>query len=338
VATASANNHFVPPYAFHGTPSGNSPAGNAANATPGQPERNLVIGFPHVEAFQTVQPGSSSTSPDATFARSGQSLRFFGDGHQIWSEPARTSALPSTQTGFGTLASSAFRGAAGFTSASTLPITPPHIVAPPFRGRPIIIVDPGYGGFGYGYGFGAPFFFGDPFFGFGFGSVWVPCNGFGYGFQCAPYNAYYGYQSPYDSVVSVGADNGTQSQSQEIFSPYSPALPAQEENNGGPSPDEYVLYLKDGSVYVVNDYWFADGKLVYSTTAGQESVDMNRIDLQKTLDVNAKRGLVFTLRPAPPPADQNAPQTAPPAPLNDQNAPANQGAAPPAQPGPSPQP
>lgn len=135
--------------------------------------------------------------------------------------------------------------------------------------------------------------------------------------------------------MSVGADN--QTQSQEIFSPYSPSLPAQEENTNGASPDEYVLYLKDGSVYVVNDYWFADGKLVYSTATGQESVDMDRIDMQKTLDVNAKRGLVFTLRPAAPQPDQNGPQTTPAAPQNDQNAPGNQGAAP-AQPAPDPSP
>ncbi len=174
--------------------------------------------------------------------------------------------------------------------------------------------------FGSPFYYGDPFFFGDPFFGFQFGSVFVPCNGFGAAFQCMQYNSNYGYEPPFTSTMIGGTE--TETQSQEIFSPYSPALPQPEENTNGPSPNEYVLYLKDGAVYVVNDYWYDDGKLVYSTATGQDSVDLDRIDMQKTLDVNAKRGLVFTLRPAP--------QAAPPdATSPDQNLPAQPNATPP---------
>ena len=136
------------------------------------------------------------------------------------------------------------------------------------------------------------------------------------------YNSNYYFEQPFTSTMIGGTE--TQTQTQEIFSPYSPALPSSEENNNAPSPNEYVLYLKNGAVYVVSDYWYDDGKLVYSTSTGQDSVALDQIDMQKTLDVNAKRGLVFTLRPAPQPAP------------SDQNAQPDQGAAP-AQPN-SPQP
>ena len=203
-------------------------------------------------------------------------------------------------------------------SATAVPVAPPHITPPHLRVPPGVI-RPGFGTFGFGgfggfgsgfffgspYYFGNPFFFGDPFFGYGIGSVWVPCNGYGPGLQCMAYNGDYGYEQPYTSTMIGGTE--TETQSQQIFSPYSPALPPAEENNTA-SPNEFVLYLKDGSVYVVNDYWYADGRLVYTTSNGQDTIDLDRLDIQKTLDVNAKRGMVFTLRPAPQdaPPDQGA--------------------------------
>lgn len=91
VTPAGANNHSLPPSAFHGAPVGNSTGAPAGNTSAAEPQRNLTIGFPHVEAFQTVQPNSAPSA--TTIARPGQSLRFFGDGHQIWSEPAHRALL-----------------------------------------------------------------------------------------------------------------------------------------------------------------------------------------------------------------------------------------------------
>jgi hypothetical protein len=311
---------FVPPPAAYVPPPA-APAGN-----------NAVV---HPAPVMNTPAQLFSTTPDAMRAWSGQPLRFFGEGHQIYSEPAGVIANSSTASvaatgAAATTARRPFPGPAEFASPSATLGAPPHIF-PPHRRVPPIVVYPGFGTFGFGgFGFGTPFFgspfyygdpffFGDPFFGFEFGSVFEPCNGFGAGFQCMPYNSNYYYEQPFTSTMIGGTE--TETQSQEIFSPYSPALPQPEENTNGPSPDEYVLYLKDGAVYVVNDYWYADGKLVYSTASGQDSVDLARIDLQKTLDVNAQRGLVFTLRPAP----QAAPDATPPqpdqAPPPDQNAP-----------------
>ena len=61
-----------------------------------------------------------------------------------------------------------------------------------------------------------------------------------------------------------------------------------------------ILYLKDGSSYAVSDYWLSGGKLHYVTSYGGENViDESQLDLQRTVNENATRGVDFTLRPEP---------------------------------------
>jgi hypothetical protein len=61
-----------------------------------------------------------------------------------------------------------------------------------------------------------------------------------------------------------------------------------------------VLYLKNGAVYAVTNYWIEDNKLHYLTSyGGEDTISMDEIDLQKTVDVNAKRGVEFILKPRP---------------------------------------
>ena len=61
---------------------------------------------------------------------------------------------------------------------------------------------------------------------------------------------------------------------------------------------EIVIYLKDGTVYAVRQFAVVDGKLRYTTTYGDEnSIDLDRLDLQKTVDANAARGVKFSLTP-----------------------------------------
>lgn len=48
------------------------------------------------------------------------------------------------------------------------------------------------------------------------------------------------------------------------------------------------------------DYWVADGELHYRVSDGSEgALDINDLDLQRTVDENAKRGVPFTLKPQP---------------------------------------
>jgi hypothetical protein len=61
-----------------------------------------------------------------------------------------------------------------------------------------------------------------------------------------------------------------------------------------------LLYLKDGTSMAATDYWVADGKLHYRLSDGGESaLNFNDLDLQRTVDENAKRGVPFTLKPQP---------------------------------------
>jgi hypothetical protein len=61
-----------------------------------------------------------------------------------------------------------------------------------------------------------------------------------------------------------------------------------------------LIYLKNGTMYAATDYWFAGNKLHYVVASGAESaVDIDQCDLQRTVDVNAKRGVPFALNPKP---------------------------------------
>jgi hypothetical protein len=58
-----------------------------------------------------------------------------------------------------------------------------------------------------------------------------------------------------------------------------------------------LLQLRDGSMYGLVDYWVEDGQLHYTTTyGGQDSLGLDRIDLEKTVQLNAERGIQFVLR------------------------------------------
>jgi hypothetical protein len=77
--------------------------------------------------------------------------------------------------------------------------------------------------------------------------------------------------------------------------------------NVAQSTPTVLVYLKDGTMYTASDYWLVDGKLHYVTSYSTESVvAMDEVDLQRTVDENAKRGVTFTLRPNP-----NGPTAAP---------------------------
>jgi hypothetical protein len=63
-----------------------------------------------------------------------------------------------------------------------------------------------------------------------------------------------------------------------------------------------LLQLRDGWMYGLVDYWVEDGQLHYKTTyGGQNSVELDRIDLEETVQLNADRGVQFVLRPKTPP-------------------------------------
>ncbi len=51
-------------------------------------------------------------------------------------------------------------------------------------------------------------------------------------------------------------------------------------------------------MYGLTDYWVKEGELHYTTTyGGQDSVPLERIDLEKTEQLNGDRGVLFVLQP-----------------------------------------
>ena len=63
------------------------------------------------------------------------------------------------------------------------------------------------------------------------------------------------------------------------------------------------LYLKDGTVYDVTDYWLVGGNLRFTTVnpdtmePTEHVIDFDDLDLQKSVDMNKQRGFRFVFRP-----------------------------------------
>ena len=165
---------------------------------------------------------------------------------------------------------------------------------------------PGFG-FGAGFGYGADFGYG------GFGNGWDLgyYNGGGYGGSGLTFNAM-GPSSALDDMPSLEGNSGDW---QDALANNSQATDAS--GNHLNAQPYVVIILRDGSSYAVSDYWLAGGKLHYITSyGGENSVDVNQLDLQRTVNDNATRGIEFTLRPTPAasvPNDLPVPQPAPPA-------------------------
>jgi len=61
-----------------------------------------------------------------------------------------------------------------------------------------------------------------------------------------------------------------------------------------------LVYLKDGTTLAADDYWMTDGQFHYRVKyGGESSVGMDEVDMQRTVDENAKRGVRFTLKSKP---------------------------------------
>jgi hypothetical protein len=108
-------------------------------------------------------------------------------------------------------------------------------------------------------------------------------------------------QPPVEDVVNIWQDP--------------PAPPAIKRDQFAAEKSLVVLYLNDGSVYAVTNCWVAGGKLHYHASyGGENSLELSALDLQRTVNANAARGVDFTLRPTP-----SAPESAPQNPAQQPN-------------------
>jgi hypothetical protein len=179
----------------------------------------------------------------------------------------------------------------------------------------------GYGGYGYrGFGYG---------WGGCWGYYWPACSysyspwwGYpGYGI----YNSYPGYGVSYSDPNYSSANVDTNNDDSGAYadrgsasldtlpignanmdnSGYQPGYQGSVNNNPitnnvAASTPTVLLYLKDGTTLAASDYWLTDGVLHYDVSyGGQGSVDMGELDLQRTVNENARRGIPFSLKPAP---------------------------------------
>jgi hypothetical protein len=189
--------------------------------------------------------------------------------------------MPSTPppAGFGT---------PGFRTRHPLPIRPGPPFRPPVR-FPVfapIFISPIFPPFGFGFGFNSfwPSFCGPALF-WNFGCGVGPGYGYGLGF----YGPYAGPSYPYESEPE----------------PYAgPVNPAPLYVYGGAQRDLVELFMKDGTVYDVLDYWVVDNQLHFTTNDGGDAptehvVSIDDLDMQKTIDVNTQRGFNFMLRNEP---------------------------------------
>jgi len=65
------------------------------------------------------------------------------------------------------------------------------------------------------------------------------------------------------------------------------------------------LFLKDGTAFSVTDYWFVNDQVHFTTLAedgtksAEEVVGLDELDIQKTVDVNTRRGFRIVRRDEP---------------------------------------
>jgi hypothetical protein len=185
-------------------------------------------------------------------------------------------------------------GGARMSAPARVPMARPALMHGPH------VVGAGPRGFGFRQGtvriFRPRVFFGGPFVHFRVGrrftSGWWPICGqslgwawsWGGGLNCNPL-PFYGYG--YENYVTL------------------PSYESPEYLYGGEGRDLVWLYQKDGTMYGVTDYWLVDGQMHFSTIddygarANEHTIPYDDLDLQKTIDVNTRRGFRIVFRDEP---------------------------------------
>jgi len=258
--------------------------------------------IPHSKNAASPASASSTANANASAAKPGVNL-VPGVPTYRWQDPPSNAVQPAPARGAVSAPNHQFVSATGAGSLQTVrPLSVPGRY--PINGQcgrggcGSIYYPPGYyGGYGYGYGYGLGYGYGYgyglyPGFGWDFGFGYGLGYGYGYGYGTGYYGNGVGY-----SDARPAASGDAQSSSAE-YGPYA-TLDAKTDQPGTlPDPaKQSAVVLKDGTVYTVTDYWMADGKLHFVTAeSGESTVDIEQVDLQKTVDRNAGRGVTFTLR------------------------------------------
>jgi hypothetical protein len=278
-----------------------------------------------------MKAGGTGSGANATNSAGANATTRFAAGNNVWQEPpasARTTNAPShffaSNREGATSAGAAFRRPLNNREFGSASITEDR-----FRRRIFFPFSPfgfGFGGFGFGFGCD-PFWdnwcpgYGFGYGGFGYGAGFGYDSGFGYGG-----GGYYGAGSDMNFEFN-GMDSGAAGEDMPLpegnAGDWQNAPDNSSQGNVANAQPYVVIFLRDGTSYAVSDYWLAGGKLHYVTSyGGENSVDSNQLDLQRTVNENAAHGVTFTLRPSAATDAPGAPQNSQPSPSNNTQTPA----------------
>jgi hypothetical protein len=291
--SGSSGGHWWNP--FHGGSSSSA----AARGTSAVPAGNIKTESSATSEHFAAGNNTWQEPPHAGMSAVGR-VNYYGPANVNGSRPfvpiATTTRTPVT---------SAHSAAA--VAAAQRPFQPIRPGNPYYPFYPFFGFNPFYGGLGFGFGGYGPC---SPFFGcFGYG--------FGYGYGFGGGLGYFGdtsggYGSGWTDAAAEGSGNVTSPDNPDSYLLAAPGTGGAEaaadsskgtqvlREDSAPQQTYVLLYLKDGSSFAVSDYWLADGKLHYVTSyGGDNAVDESRVDLQRTVNENAARGVDFTLKPQP---------------------------------------
>jgi hypothetical protein len=158
------------------------------------------------------------------------------------------------------------------------------------------------GGWGFGWGWGWSPWLGvglwDPFW---FDPWYSPWAWGGYDYYSYPPDNNYSYDDPNTQLYAnpdqgndAGAANPVEPNPQDLAEPN--VTP-----DSIPSSARVVqLYMKNGAMVTATDFWIEDDKLHYALgDSGEITINLDQLDLQRTVQENAKRGIQFTLKAGP---------------------------------------
>jgi hypothetical protein len=270
-------------------------------------------------------------------SESSASSEHFAAGNNTWQEPPHAGMSAARVNYYGPANVNGSRPFVPIATTTRTPMTPVHSGAMVTAAqRPFQPIRPGYPYYPF-----YPFFGFNPFYGglgFGFGGYgpcgpFFGCYGYGFGYGFGGGLGYFGgtsggYGSGWTDAGAEGSANVTSPDNPDSYLLAAPGTGGGEaaasssdgtqelRTDSAPQQTYVLLYLKDGSSFAVSDYWLADGKLHYVTSyGGDNAVDESRVDLQRTVDENAARGVDFTLKPRPAgTSDAATPAPAPPPP------------------------
>jgi hypothetical protein len=292
-----------------GSHAASAPAGHPSGTAAGHPAGSAATNSGNANNHWWNPFHGSGTSSSAQAAGSGGTnssehpvAERFAGNNNIWQEPPATGVHGASVGGV----TNTTKGIAA--SPRSAIASPPHVPILPRRPigfQPFFPFYP-YPGFGFGFGFAGGFGFDgfgqcDPFwgcYGYGYGNGG---GGIGYGYYGGSFSGDNGYGADLSYSGSPDA-SPSQEPNPSLYAQAPETSQEQRTATAGPTEKHVaaVLYLKDGSSYAVTDYWLADGKVHYITSyGGENAVDQNDLDLQRTVNENAAQGLTFTLRPSP---------------------------------------